>query len=182
MWPGKLASPSWPAAPGPAWRGRQSAGLSSWIVPATLTRSPGSPPPGAPPRGGPGVVGAALNAAARPHGLMFGPDPASADRATFGGMIATNATGAHSIRYGMTADHLLEAEVVLSDGSTARLGPVGEEAARHKAEASTLEGRIYRRALDVRASAADQVRQDWPRAWRRGRPVPADVIHRLLSP
>ena len=61
---------------------------------------------------GPGVVGAALNAAARPHGLMFGPDPASADRATFGGMIATNATGAHSIRYGMTADHLLEAEVI----------------------------------------------------------------------
>src|SRR3972149_3096791 len=118
-WPGKLASPSWPAAPGPAWRGRQSAGLSSWIVPATLTRSPGSPPPGAPPRGGPGVVGAALNAAARPHGLMFGPDPASADRATFGGMIATNATGAHSIRYGMTADHLLEGEGGVSDGATA---------------------------------------------------------------
>jgi len=125
---------------------------------------------------GPGVVGAALNAAARPHGLMFGPDPASADRATFGGMIATNATGAHSIRYGMTADHLLEAEVVLSDGSTARLGPVGEEAARHKAEASTLEGRIYRRALDVRASAADQVRQDWPRVWRRASGYSLDYL------
>jgi FAD/FMN-containing dehydrogenase/Fe-S oxidoreductase len=125
---------------------------------------------------GPGVVGAALNAAAKPHGLMFGPDPASADRATFGGMIATNATGAHSIRYGMTADHLLEAEVVLSDGSPARLGPMGEDEAKRKAQATTLEGRIYRAALGLREGAAGRVRQDWPRVWRRASGYSLDYL------
>ena len=74
---------------------------------------------------GPGVVCTQLNAAAARHGLMYGPDPASADRATFGGMVGTNATGAHSIRYGMTADHVLALEVILADGSPARLEDTG---------------------------------------------------------
>ncbi|MCQ3936912.1 MAG: FAD-binding oxidoreductase, partial [Chloroflexi bacterium] len=65
----------------------------------------------------PGVILADLNRAAAKHGLMFGPDPASAERATMGGVIGNNATGAHSILYGMSADHLLEADVILADGS-----------------------------------------------------------------
>ena len=68
----------------------------------------------------PGVVLANLNRAAAQYGLTFGPDPASAERATLGGVISNNATGAHSILYGMSADHLLEAEVLLSDGSVVR--------------------------------------------------------------
>ena len=55
----------------------------------------------------PGLVLSELNAAAARHGLMFGPDPASAERATMGGVIGNNATGAHSILYGMAADHLV---------------------------------------------------------------------------
>ena len=65
----------------------------------------------------PGVVLSTLNRAAAKFGFQFGPDPASAERATMGGVIANNATGAHSILYGMTADHLLSADVILSDGS-----------------------------------------------------------------
>ena len=67
----------------------------------------------------PGVVLADLNHEAAKHGLMYGPDPASAERATMGGVIANNATGAHSILYGMSADHLLSADVILGDGSMA---------------------------------------------------------------
>ena len=67
----------------------------------------------------PGVVLDDLNAALRPHGLQFGPDPASSDRSTLGGAVANNATGSHSIVYGMTADHVLGMRVVLADGSTA---------------------------------------------------------------
>ncbi|MGC1379267.1 MAG: FAD-binding oxidoreductase, partial [Anaerolineales bacterium] len=67
----------------------------------------------------PGLVLATLNRAAAKHGLTFGPDPASAERATLGGVIGNNATGAHSILYGMAADHLLSADVILSDGSLA---------------------------------------------------------------
>src|SRR6266498_3271412 len=50
----------------------------------------------------PGLVLNTLNAAAAKHGLMYGPDPASAERATMGGVIANNATGAHSLTYGMS--------------------------------------------------------------------------------
>src|SRR5919106_1188032 len=65
----------------------------------------------------PGVVLSNLNKAAVKHGLQYGPDPASADRATMGGVIANNATGAHSLLYGMSADHLISADVVMADGS-----------------------------------------------------------------
>src|SRR5512138_446096 len=71
----------------------------------------------------PGVVLTHLNQAAAKYGLMFGPDPASAERATMGGVIANNGTGAHSLLYGMSADHLLSADVMLADGS---LGAWGE--------------------------------------------------------
>ena len=67
----------------------------------------------------PGVVMNILNKAASRHGLMFGPDPASAERATIGGSIANNATGAHSILYGVAGDHILSAEIVLADGKQA---------------------------------------------------------------
>ena len=53
--------------------------------------------------------------------LQFGPDPASSERATLGGCIGNNAAGAHSILYGMTADHILSAEVVLADGTVTSL-------------------------------------------------------------
>lgn len=115
----------------------------------------------------PGVAGAALDSAAAPSGLMLGPDPASADRATLGGMIANNATGAHSIRYGMLADHLRSAEVVFSDGTGAELGPVGEGRARQLAAPGTRRGQVYAAALALRSEAAEAVRAGWPRVWRR---------------
>lgn len=70
----------------------------------------------------PGVVVDELNAALRPHGLQFGPDPASGNRSTIGGAVANNATGSHSLVYGMTVDHVQGMSVVLSDGSVAELG------------------------------------------------------------
>ncbi len=72
----------------------------------------------------PGVVLARLEKALLPYGLQFGPDPASMERATVGGSLGNNATGAHSMLYGMAADNLLEADVVLADGSVVRLGEV----------------------------------------------------------
>lgn len=55
----------------------------------------------------PGVVLADLQTACAPHGLRFGPDPASGTRATLGGMIGNNACGAHAMSYGRTADNVL---------------------------------------------------------------------------
>ena len=78
----------------------------------------------------PGVILSTLNQATEKFGLQFGPDPASAERATMGGVIGNNATGAHSILYGMSADHLLSVEMVLSDGSITKFDHIGVENAR----------------------------------------------------
>jgi FAD/FMN-containing dehydrogenase/Fe-S oxidoreductase len=114
----------------------------------------------------PGLILSALNRRAAAYGLQFGPDPASADRATVGGSLANNATGAHSILYGMAADHLLAAEVILADGSTAVFEEIGLAEAERKAGRDNLEGEIYRVALDIRVGLGDQIRARWPRTWR----------------
>ncbi len=97
----------------------------------------------------PGVVCAALNRAAGRAGLQYGPDPASADRATVGGMLGNNATGAHSIRYGMSSDNVLSLDVVLSDGTGATFGPRSLDEAKGIAGRDDMEGNIYRAALDI---------------------------------
>ena len=74
---------------------------------------------------------------------MLGPDPASADRATVGGSVANNATGSHSIFYGMMADHVLATSVILANGSLARFGPVEPDMLATKARVGGLEGQIY---------------------------------------
>jgi FAD/FMN-containing dehydrogenase len=71
----------------------------------------------------PGATRDELNAALRPHGLLFAPDPASGYAATVGGMIATNAAGMRSIRYGMTVDHVRELTVIDGSGEVRRYGP-----------------------------------------------------------
>src|SRR5438270_6595553 len=63
----------------------------------------------------PGVVLDELNAQLKPSGLRFAPDISTASRATVGGMIANNSSGARSVLYGKTIDHVLELQVVLSD-------------------------------------------------------------------
>jgi FAD/FMN-containing dehydrogenase/Fe-S oxidoreductase len=110
----------------------------------------------------PGVVLATLNRLAAKHGLTFGPDPASAERATLGGVIGNNATGAHSILYGMAADHLLSAEVILSDGSLATWG----ETSLQLPVFSGRSAEITAAALEIREKYAKAIRAAWPTSWR----------------
>ncbi|HEU4808310.1 MAG TPA: FAD-binding oxidoreductase, partial [Homoserinimonas sp.] len=60
----------------------------------------------------PGLVQGALQKAAAPHGLRFGPDPSTWARCTIGGMIGNNACGSHSLSFGRTSDNVLELDVV----------------------------------------------------------------------
>src|ERR1041385_1294740 len=73
-------------------------------------------------RVGPGLVLDELNDFLRPHGFCFGPDVATSSRATLGGMIANNSSGAHTPVYGTTADHISELEIVLCDGRVIAVG------------------------------------------------------------
>jgi len=64
----------------------------------------------------PGVVMAAVQKAAAPHGLRFGPDPSTWTRATLGGMIGNNACGPRAVAYGRTADNVLALDVLDGTG------------------------------------------------------------------
>ena len=60
----------------------------------------------------PGLVQDELNAYVRAMGLQFGPDTSTSNRATIGGMIGNNSSGAHSLTYGKTLDHVIELTVL----------------------------------------------------------------------
>ena len=70
----------------------------------------------------PGVVNLDLSEATSRHGLYYAPDPSSQRVSTIGGNVAENAGGAHCLKYGVTTNHVLGMEVVLSDGAIAHLG------------------------------------------------------------
>lgn len=75
----------------------------------------------------PGVVNARLTDAAAKYGLHYAPDPSSQTACTLGGNVAENAGGPHCLKYGVTTNHIVEVEVLFSDGTLARLGsPQGE--------------------------------------------------------
>ncbi|MCT9934448.1 FAD-binding protein [Planotetraspora sp. A-T 1434] len=70
----------------------------------------------------PGVVQAELQKAAARHGLRFGPDPSTHNRATLGGMIGNNACGSRALGYGRTSDNVLGLDVLAGTGERLRLG------------------------------------------------------------
>ena len=117
----------------------------------------------------PGIALDQLNRHLRPHGLQYGPDPASSDRAAMGGIVGNNSTGAHSILYGMTADHVAEMNVILSDGSEAYLEPLEPAAVEDRCKRQGLEAEIYRRLTALVGNEDNQttIRDGTPQHWRR---------------
>ena len=76
----------------------------------------------------PGCVGSTLQAAAAKHGLRFGPDPSSQNRATIAGMVANNACGPHATAWGRTSDNIVSLDCV--DGQGRRFtATIGHDAA-----------------------------------------------------
>ena len=74
-------------------------------------------------RVGAGVVLDQLNAYLQGEGFCFGPDVATSSRATLGGMIANDSSGAHTPVYGTTGHHVNEIEIIMCDGKVTRVGP-----------------------------------------------------------
>ncbi len=115
----------------------------------------------------PGLVLDHLNDFVAPHGLKYGPDPASSNRATLGGIVGNNSTGSHSIVYGMTADHILRTDVVLSDGSTAQFTPLTTAEFERARAKNGLEGDIYRGLAKLLAENEQVIADGTPSHWRR---------------
>jgi FAD/FMN-containing dehydrogenase/Fe-S oxidoreductase len=114
----------------------------------------------------PGVVQEQLNLAAAEHGLMFGPDTSTANRATLGGMIGNNSAGSLSVRYGMTIDHVLALEVVLSDASRASFRPLSEAERAARAALPTLEGALCRGLPLLAERHREAIATGFPTFWR----------------
>src|SRR6266550_4612778 len=74
-----------------------------------------------------GVVNQWVTNAVRAHGLHYAPDPSSQNACTIGGNIAENSGGPHTLKYGVTTNHVLALEVVLPDGEIVELGGPAEE-------------------------------------------------------
>src|SRR3954465_2776242 len=105
----------------------------------------------------PGVVLDELNAQLRPLGLRFAPDLSPASRATVGGMIANNSSGARSVIYGKTIDHVLEVCVVLADGAAAHLRPLGAEDLDAACAGKGLEAACYRTVRQTASACRGEI-------------------------
>lgn len=124
----------------------------------------------------PGVVCGELNALLKPHGVHFAPDPATASRANIGGMIANNAAGMRSVRYGMTIDHVLALDLALATGEVLSLGPLDRQQLAAKYALPDREGDIHRGLRDLVTQHADEIRARYPKVIRRSGGYALDAL------
>jgi FAD/FMN-containing dehydrogenase/Fe-S oxidoreductase len=113
----------------------------------------------------PGVIRDELNMFLRPHGLFFGPETSTANRAMIGGMVGNNSCGSNSIVYRSTREHLLEVKALLSDGSEASFRATSLEDFHAKCEGESLEAIVYRTTRSLLGNYDNQVeiRKEFPK-------------------
>jgi FAD/FMN-containing dehydrogenase/Fe-S oxidoreductase len=115
----------------------------------------------------PGVVLDHLRAAAEKHHLTFGPDPASHDRCTLGGMIGNNSCGVHSVMAGKTDDNIEELEILTYEGQRMKVGATSPQELRAVCAADGRRSEIYTKLQTIASTYGDLVRQRFPNIPRR---------------
>lgn len=113
----------------------------------------------------PGVIRDELNLFLKPHGLFFGPETSTANRAMMGGMVGNNSCGSNSIIYRSTREHILEIKAILSDGSDVEFKTLGIDAFHEKCEGDSLEAKIYRNVRSMLSNYENQaeIRKEFPK-------------------
>ena len=109
-----------------------------------------------------GVVKDQLNAALKPYGLFFAPELSTSNRATLGGMIATDASGQGSCEYGKTRDHVLELESVLLGGERLVSRPVDEFELAALCARKDGVGRVHRVVRDILECEGERIDETFP--------------------
>jgi len=115
----------------------------------------------------PGVVLDTLRAAAEKHHLTFGPDPATHDRCTLGGMIGNNSCGVHSVMAGKTDDNIEALDILTYDGERMTVGAISEEELQRIRNAGGRRGQIYTKLQGIATTYADMIRGRFPHIPRR---------------
>ena len=115
----------------------------------------------------PGVVLDHLRAEAEKHHLTFGPDPATHDRCTLGGMIGNNSCGVHSIMAGKTDDNIEALEVLTYDGQHLHVGATSDDDFARIVAEGGRRAHIYSSLKQLAERCADHVRRQFPNIPRR---------------
>ncbi|UAY51499.1 FAD-binding and (Fe-S)-binding domain-containing protein [Ferruginibacter albus] len=113
----------------------------------------------------PGVVRDELNIYLKPHGLFFGPETSTANRAMIGGMVGNNSCGSNSVIYRSTREHLLEVKALLSDGTETTFKALNIDEFHEKCEGDTLEAKVYKSIRSILSNYDNQVeiRKEFPK-------------------
>ena len=115
----------------------------------------------------PGTICDTLRDAAKPHILTWGPDPATHDHCTFGGMLGNNSCGAHAQMAGKAGENVLSMEILLYDGTQMTVGWMREEQLDAKISQGGREGQIYSLLKSFREKYGRLVNERYPRIPRR---------------
>src|SRR4029079_17098470 len=105
-----------------------------------------------------------LNAQLQPLAMRFAPDVSTASRATIGGMMANNSSGARRVLYGKTIDHVLEQVVALSDGSIVHFREIPRSAVP---VGDSLEAAGYDAGRRLASRHAEEIERRYPKIMRR---------------
>jgi FAD/FMN-containing dehydrogenase/Fe-S oxidoreductase len=113
----------------------------------------------------PGVIRDDLNQYLKPHGLLFGPETSTANRAMIGGMVGNNSCGSNSIVYRSTREHTLEIKALLSNGEEAVFRTLAPDDFHAKCGTTGLEGQIYQTVRSLLGNYENQVeiRKEFPK-------------------
>ena len=115
----------------------------------------------------PGTVCDTLRNAAEPHTLTWGPDPATHDHCTFGGMLGNNSCGVHAQMAGKAVDNVVAMDILLYDGTRMTVGWMNDEALDKQIANGGRVGNIYSRLKTLRARYRDLIDRNYPHIPRR---------------
>lgn len=115
----------------------------------------------------PGTILDHLRDQAEVHTLTYGPDPATHNHCTFGGMIGNNSCGIHSVMAGRTADNVLELEILTYDGEVMHVGATSDAELDRTIKAGGRKADIYSSLKAIRDRYAPLIRERYPDIPRR---------------
>jgi len=115
----------------------------------------------------PGTICDTLRNAAKPHTLTWGPDPATHDHCTFGGMLGNNSCGVHAQMAGKAEENVLSMDILLYDGTQMTVGWMNEEELAAKIARGDREGSVYAQLKSLRDRYGKLIREKYPRIPRR---------------
>ena len=115
----------------------------------------------------PGTICDALRNAAAPYTLTWGPDPATHDHCTFGGMLGNNSCGVHAQMAGKSAENVLYMDILLYDGTQMTVGWMDDQELDRRIAEGGRTGSIYEQLRTLRSRYAHLIRERYPRIPRR---------------